>query len=234
MKLKQTKITDTASWGRIAPPMGKEAQWVPGRSAMELARYITADLPNLPKEIEEVLSPFTDSDTEFDWRAEHVTSFAAFGLGKGNGRNHDAFLFNKDIAVGIEGKADEPLGSKLIGEEMRAAGENKMHRIRGIAKMLFGDGPENHTKIRYQLITAASATLLEAKQRGTDKAMLLVIVFKKPGCYSEEKIARNNADIERFLTEVGAQKRDGHYFLPTPYGQENGIELFFAKIEIDL
>ena len=65
-----------------------------------------------------------------------------------------------DVVVGIEGKADESLGSQLIGDAIVNASGNKMHRIRGMIKMLFADAPENHKAIRYQLITATAATFL--------------------------------------------------------------------------
>lgn len=163
MKLKRNDIYDLESWFKVAPPMGAAKQWRDGRSAKELARYMTANFPNVPTEIENILSDFTTPDAEFDWNGEYVTDFAKYDLGRGEGRNHDAFMWNKDVVVGIEGKADESLGSQLVGDAMTGATDNKMHRIRGMIKMLFGDEPDNHKNIRYQLVTATAATLLEAK-----------------------------------------------------------------------
>lgn len=234
MQLKSNQITDLDSWFKVAPPMGAEKQWRPGRSAMELARYMTANFPNVPAEIENILSDFTASDAEFDWAGEYVTNFADYDLGRGEGRNHDAFMWNGDVVVGIEGKADESLGSQLIGDAIVNASGNKMHRIRGMIKMLFGDAPENHKAIRYQLVTATVATLLEAKERNVKNAVLLVLVFKKEGCYSEQKIAANNADIDSFLNEISAVPCDKYYSIPTEYGKENGINLYFKKIEFNI
>ena len=234
MQLKSNQITDLDSWFDFAPPMGGKKQWVDGRSAKELARYMTANFPNVPAEIENILSDFTVSDAEFDWAGEYVTSFADYDLGRGEGRNHDAFMWNGDVVVGIEGKADESLGSQLVGDAILNAGENKMHRIRGMIKMLFGDGPENHKNVRYQLVTATTATLLEAKERKVKNAVLLVIVFKKKGCYSERRIAENKADIERFLLGIEAKKHGEYFEIPTAYGKENDISLYFKYIEIDL
>ena len=234
MKLKENGIHDLDSWFKIEPPMGGKKQWVDGRSAKELARYMTEKFPSVPKEIEDVLIDFTKSDAEFDWAGEYVTSFAGYDLGRGEGRNHDAFMYNGDVVVGIEGKADESLGSQLIGEAINGAGENKMKRICGMIKMLFGDEPQNHTQIRYQLVTAATATLLEAKTKKVNNAVFLVIVFKKSGCYRESKIAENKADIKRFLTEIKAEKRGEYFMIPTEFGKENNINLYFKYIEIDL
>jgi hypothetical protein len=234
MLLKSNKISDLDTWFQYAPPMGGIKQWCDGRSAKELARYITADMPKVPSEIERMLSVFTSPDAEFEWAGEYVTKFADYGLGFGEGRNHDAFMWNEDVVVGIEGKADESLGSQLIRNAIIKAGENKMRRISGMIKMLFGDAAENHKDIRYQLVTATSGTLLEAKSRGVSNAVFLVIVFKKNGCYRKEKITRNKADIERFLSDIKAIKQGDYYEIPTMYGKENDINLYFQYIEINL
>ena len=234
MIFKENGIFDTDTWFQIAPPMGGAKHWKDGRSAKELARYMTSEYPLIPKEIEKTLRRFTDESAEFDWTAEYVTDFQSFGLGKGEGRNHDAFLFHSDVVVGIEGKADEPLGSQLIGDALETASENKKQRIEKMIQMLFGDAPENHKNIRYQLVTAAVATLLEANKRNVGKAVLMVIVFKKKGCFSEKKVKANNEDIQRFLDELSAKEKDGIYSVPTAYGREKNIEFYFKHIEIDL
>lgn len=229
MKFKYNGITDIDSWLELSPPMGGLKQWKDGRSAKELARYMTKSYPIVPEEVENLLLNFTLADSEFEWDAEYVTSFEKHGLGKGEGRNHDGMMVNKDIFVGIEGKADESLGN-LLGEELENASDNKMLRINGMMKMLFDDSPENHKNIRYQLITASTATLLEAKERGLSKALLLVLVFKKKGSYSDLKIERNNADIINFLIETKARSTNDYWQIPT----RTGIDLYFKKIEIEL
>ena len=234
MIFKTNGIFDLDTWFRIAPPMGGEKHWKEGRSAMELARYMMSAYPLVPKEMEEALLLFTDQTAEFDWKAEYVTDFQSLGLGKGEGRNHDAFLCHSDVVVGIEGKADEPLGSQLIGGALETASENKKQRIEKMIQMLFGDVSENHKNIRYQLVTAAVATLLEANKRNVGKAVLMVIVFKKKGCFSEKKVKANNEDIQRFLNELSAKETDGIYCVPTAYGREKNIEFYFKHIEIDL
>ncbi|MBR5309084.1 MAG: hypothetical protein IKU43_09950 [Clostridia bacterium] len=229
MKLKNNGIHNLETWKKLAPPMGGDKQWKEGRSAMELARYMTADYPAVPSEIEDLLVGFTDSDSEFDWSAEYVTSFAKHGLGRGEG-----LMYNSDIVIGIEGKADESFGSQTIGEALKNASDNKLTRINGMLGMLFDNPPKELEKIRYQLVTATAATLIEAMERNAKKALVLVIVFKKDGCFSEEKIVDNNKDLEFFLSEISATPCGSCYAIPTPYGREHGIDLYFAKIEIDL
>lgn len=229
MILKNNGITDIDSWFKKSPPMGGLKQWKDGRSAKELARYVTKNFPVVPAEVEALLLNFTAADSEFEWDAEYVTSFENHGLGKGEGRNHDGMMVNEDIFVGIEGKADESLGN-LLGEELANASDNKMVRINGMIKMLFDDGAENHKNLRYQLITASTAVLLEAKERNLSKALLLILVFKKDGSYSDLKIERNNADILNFLTETKAISTNDYWKIPT----KTNIDLYFNKIEIVL
>ena len=231
MKLKNNGIFNLSTWEKFAPPMGGAKQWKEERSAMEFARYLTADYPNVPKEIEKLLLNFTDASSELDWEAEYVTDFSSCNLGRGAGRNHDAFMFNNDVVVGIEAKADEALSTQVIGEALKKASDNKRLRINGMIEMLFGDEPDNHKDIRYQLITASTAMLIEAKKRNVSNAVLIVIAFKKEGCYNGEKIQRNHSDIAVFLNEISATACGDYYLLPTPFGDENGIKLYFKYIE---
>ena len=52
--------------------------------------------------------------------------------------------------------------------------------------------------------------------------------------YSEKNIHKNNEDIEVFLKDTKAKDADGVYVIPTAYGKETGINLYFKKIEINL
>lgn len=227
------QIVDLDTWFKYAPPMGGEKQWKDGRSAKELARFLTANYPNIPHMLSDVLKPFTSAEAEFTWAGEYETSFAKHNLGRGTGRNHDAILYNKDIFVGIEAKADEPFGDKYLGEEFENASDNKKKRILGLTTMIFGDEVEKHRNLRYQLLTACGGTLLEAKEKGTPKAMVLILVFKKEGCYTQENDSNNQQDLNVFLSEAGARFLDnGCYEVPTSYGKQNGIYLYLKKIDI--
>jgi hypothetical protein len=229
------EINSLESWQVLGSPMGGDAQWKDDRRAKELARYIMGSYPNLPAEIETVLSSFTTPDTAFDWKAEYVTSFAHFGYGTGNGRNHDMVIYNGDIFVGVEAKADEPFGDKTIGEELKKASDNKKKRIEKLVGLVFGDAVENHLDLRYQLLTACGGVLLEAEERKSKNAMLLVLVFLKAGTdangnnyYEEENRQRNNADWSEFLKQMAAELQNGCCKIPT----KNGINLYAQKIEI--
>ncbi len=232
LNCKQNKMYDIDLWFRYAPPMGKDKQWTEGRSAMELARYMTAHLPRVPYEIERALSSLVSEDSVFSWDAEYVTDLP----GHGQGRNHDAVMWNEQVFVGIEGKADESFGNGFVSSEYTNGSDNKKRRIAALSDMIWGDAPENHADIRYQLLTATSAILLEANHptHKVSKALFLVIVFKQPGMYEQEKLDANTRDLMAFLQSTSAVVEGNLYRIPTKYGEENGIDLYFKKIEIDL
>lgn len=227
MKLNEhkDKIVDCKTWQIHRPPKKPNIQWKDGRSAKELARYITKTLPNVPMEIEKVLKTFVDDDAVFHWDAEYVTKLP----GSGEGRNHDAIIYNDDIVVCIEAKADETLGN-LIGEEIKGASVNKLSRICSLLKLLFKDGFKNYDKLRYQLLTASAGTIIEAQERGVDNAILLVIVFKSENHTTKEKLESNNIDIQNFLKETNAVDYKNLKMIPN----NTGINLYFAKIEIEI
>ena len=235
------KINSLETWFDIAPPMGGIKQWRDGRSAKELARYMTGGFPKMPAEIEGVLMPFAPEDSIFKWGAEYVTDFAHFGYGLGMGRNHDAVIFNSNVFVGVEGKADEPFGDKTIADELNKASVNKITRINKLVELVFGDEPNNHLGLRYQLLTACGGVLLEAKKRHIPNAMLLVVVFLKEGLdeqghpyYEEDKRQANHKDWEIFLRQMRAkQLPNGSYAVPMS-ATRSGINLYVQKIEIQV
>jgi len=219
------QIVDCDSWKQHRPPKKPDIQWKDGRSAKELARFVTTSLPDMPSEIEGKLVTFVDETAVFDWDAEYVTELP----GIGEGRNHDAVFFNEDIVVCIEAKADETLGN-LIQEEMRNASVNKLGRISDLLKMIFKGGFKEYGNLRYQLLTASTGAILEAKKRGVKTVILLVIVFKSEEHTTKEKIENNNADIQRFLNATAAVDCNGLKKIPN----NSDINLYFDKIEIEL
>ena len=82
--------------------------------------------------------------------------------------------------------------------------------------------------------SSSAATLLEANSKKSDTAVLVVLVFKKRGCFSDVKIRQNNDDIDTFLKSINAFEYNDCYAVPTSYGKQNGIRFYFKKIEIDV
>ena len=223
LKKHQKNIFDYNSWYNVCPPKKGEKQWADGRSAKELAKYMTGKLPSVPAEIENTLKMIVPAQSEFDWDAEYVTNLPCIG----EGRNHDAILFNKDIVITIEAKADETLGN-LIEEEIKTASVNKLHRISSMLEYIFKGGFKDYQKLRYQLLTASVGTILEAQNKNCKTAVLIILVFKSNGKVTEEKITANHKDVEAFLIATKAYEENGLYVIPN----NTNIKLYFKEIVI--
>jgi hypothetical protein len=76
--------------------------------------------------------------------------------------------------------------------------------------------------------------LLEAKKRNLNKALFLIIVFKKEGSYSEEKIRKNKSDFLNFIAELNGENLGKYFVAPTAFGDKNGIDLYVSYIEIKI
>src|SRR5690554_6834946 len=108
---KEIKTID--DWFRECPPKQKNKHWKDGRSAKELARYLTMVLPKVPLELYNIFSKFSSMD-QITVAPEYVTSFVTKGFGSGEGRNHDSLVLMKDAVIGIEAKADEGLDKNYL------------------------------------------------------------------------------------------------------------------------
>lgn len=188
-----------------------------------MAKYITKQLPFVPEEIENAVGSIVSANAEFDWDAEYVTNLPSVG----EGRNHDAILFNKDIVITIEAKADETLGN-LIAEEIKTASVNKLNRISSMLGYIFKDGFKDYLNLRYQLLTASVGTILEAQNKNCKTAVLIVLVFKSNCKVTEEKVTANHKDVEAFLNATKVYKENGLYVVPNT----TDIKLYFQEIVI--
>lgn len=119
----------------------------------------------------------------------------------------------KELALGFERtaqnawllmmklKADEPSGD-LIGEyfDRKTGSASKVpERIRQRSESLFGRVPDEAIrKLRYQLLHAAAATLIESASNGAELALLLVHEFQSAGL-NGDKLRQNAADWENFV-----------------------------------
>jgi hypothetical protein len=119
---------------------------------------------------------------------EHVTHFDAF---PGGARNHDLLLVlrrhDESVVMGIEAKAGEPLDATLIAKHQRAMEQRKQgattnlpERIEALVETLFGKRLGEHVglgTLRYQLLTAAAGTLVEAQRKRATAALLVIHEF---------------------------------------------------------
>lgn len=217
MSLVYQKITDLKTWRKYAPPKSPEKQWKCTRSAMELARYVTKALPDIPEVFKRALE-YAGEQTEskeYTWSPEFVTKLP----GKGEGRNHDLLLSGENIVVGVEAKVDEAFGNDCL-EEWYAygkthnadKGENRLLRLNELCKVVFQKeyDQKNYSGIRYQLLSALAGTIIEAENEKRKKAMLLIVSFyaqstSKRKTFKEENIQENNAAFNDFVGLIGAR-----------------------------
>lgn len=223
LKKHPKNIVDPNSWYNVCPPKKGARQWADGRSAKELAKYMTRQLPLVPVEIENAVNSIVPASAKFDWDAEYVTNLPCTG----EGRNHDAILYNEDIVITIEAKADETLGN-LIDEEIKTASVNKLQRISSLLGYIFKGGFKDYQKLRYQLLTASVGTILEAQNKKCKTAVLIVLVFKSNGKVTEEKVTSNHKDVEAFLNATKAYEENGLYVIPN----HTDIKLYFKEIVV--
>jgi len=196
--IKIGKIKTIEDWFLFAPPKGGEQHWKDGRSAKELAKYFINANGNLPCEISGMVNKYNLPVTDYSCYPEHKTRFDNI---KGEPRNHDMVMVAKDShIICIEAKADECFG-ETVEIEWEKASENKRNRISRLARNLFGkDIVDDDIKpLRYQLLTAIAGTAAEAKMQNIKTAVFLVLVLKKKGCYSNDKIMANKQDYDDLL-----------------------------------
>lgn len=218
-------IRDLDEWIKFASPKGKGKQWVDKRSAKEFARYMLSNNKNLPIEVDGALKDLTDC-SEFVLYPECLTSFYKYGMGQRGPRNHDGLLIGDDIVVGIEAKSDERFDAKYLSQY-----DSSKQRYSQISKHIFGDGPENHTNIRYQLVSASMGTMIEALERKCEKAVLLIISFISKEKTNPKNIRKSKEDLLHFINSL--KKGEQGDFI-TPFSEKNKIKFFIKCIDINL
>jgi hypothetical protein len=114
----------------------------------------------------------------------------------------------KRLVINVEAKADEPF-SDLIGKyydqtsaprpDGHVSHSNVPARIQQLSKAVFGRGPDKGIrKLRYQLLHAAAAALIEAKENGAELGLLLVHEFHSASL-NRGRLAQNDIDWQSFV-----------------------------------
>lgn len=219
------RITNYEEWFLYAPPKNGILHWKDYRSAKEHAKYMTSSNPYLPSELNEIISKYT-SNNKCICYAEHVTNLEANNLGSGEGRNHDSLLVFDDLIVGIEAKAEETFGVECA--KIKLDSNNQKARYNGISREIYGDDIINHKAIRYQLLSATIGTLIEAKNRNINKALLLVITYNSDKL-SQINVDNNSNDLKVYIDSLS---RDNHLYVK--YASDNQIDFFIEQLKIEL
>lgn len=247
--IKDNRITDVSSWFKYAQPEGGATQWKDGRSAKEFARYMTAFNGELPKALQLYLQDIGINDSDFECRPEHVTSFAGYDIGTGEGRHHDALIISSSTVIGIEAKVSEPF-DKSVKEKLEKAsknsdgGKNMKSRIFGSLKIFHPTYSEEDVyDIMYQLISATTGTIIETYKLGKRKGVVLIIEFagdvnigNSEAQIKKEKqqiIENDNAYI-KFLKFLDLDKKsDKERYLDTNFHGKD-MRIWFKKLRINI
>lgn len=237
LKKKGKQINSVDDWYSVAPPKSPSLHWKDGRSAKELAKYMTSTKGYMPKEIEDILVKLgCNPNITFYGEPEAVTSLES----RGGGRHHDLLLIQEnEVVVGVEAKSDEDFG-KIVCKELfgnkdykelfDSISGNKFTRVNSLYNDIYGYDLYKNMELRYQLLTATDGILKEAKKANASKAVFLVLTLKKEGCYKEKKVEANLQELDDFVASLGAPLEDGQYNLP---GYPD-IDFYVEHVEVDV
>ncbi len=203
-------ISSMDDWFNYAPPKGGAKQWVDGRSAKEVARAWLADPPNIPNEVQDLLSA-PPNFTELEFLRAEPEAHLSFNKHSGP-RNADLAIWAHDskgpVAITIEAKADEPF-DLVVGDVLSAALERfvanplsgGVTRIVDLARSLFAPisrGQPLVTNLRYQLLTAVAGTLAHGATLGAQRSVLIVHEFVSTAT-SRRRLEKNADDLAAFI-----------------------------------
>jgi hypothetical protein len=198
-------IRSIDDWFQWAPPKMGERQWKDGRSAKELARYwLRNGAASPPEDLRRLLEQAFNAEITFlDAKAECVIDLDDF---PGEDRNCDLVVVGsvgmRRMVINVEAKADEPFGTKTVGtyyDQKLNTGSNVPKRIEQLSNALFGRQPDEMIrKLRYQLLHASAATLIEAATNKTKLGLFWVHEFNSASL-SSAKLKKNRTDWENFV-----------------------------------
>jgi hypothetical protein len=208
-------INSVEEWFQLAPPKKGALQWKDYRSAKELAKAWVAS--GVPAELGALFESHPDFRglTIDEVVPEYRITLDSFG---GEPRNADLLLVgccsDGQIIATIEAKADEEFGPRIRKYVSQKNGtESKVPaRVEGLLSAIFGKGlDEQLGRMRYQLLHAAAATLIEAKIRGAVRAAFVVHEFRSASL-NTSKVAGNADDWASFMGLIA--QRSGVALVP--------------------
>ncbi len=222
-----TEIRSIDDWFLLAPPKKGIKQWKDGRSAKELAKayFPSSGQPKIPNELIKLLNSHEDTkDAVIDEGIpEHIVALDNF---RGEQRNCDLVLYgrvgNKPIAINIEAKADEPFGLTIQKklDSVTNPRSNIPKRIDLLCRSLFGKTVQEMPELanlRYQLITGAAGTLIDAESIKAHLSVFVIHVFLS-NKLDVEKVDQNEKDFNKFIRLLSKNPQlkleDGELFGP--------------------
>jgi hypothetical protein len=215
------ELRSVEDWFKYASPKMGEHHWKDGRSAKELAQsWFRNGTSKPPDELVELLeAKFAAGITFEEAKPECVVELDNFA---GEHRNCDLVVLcnmgAKRTVITVEAKADEPFGD-VIGEyfdRKAGTGSKVPARIQQLSEAMFGRAPDGAIrKLRYQLLHAAAATLIEAKDSRAEMGILLVHEFRSASL-NTDKLTQNATDWGNFVhafPELATARIEGNQIL---------------------
>jgi hypothetical protein len=238
-------IQSVEDWFKYAPPKMRDRHWKDERSAKELARSWFRASP--PEEMRLLLERAFGREIVFDEaKPECIIELDEF---VGEHRDCDLVVLCRArtmrLTINIEAKADEPFGDNTVGEyyDQKLKSQSKVpERIQKLSLSLFGRVPDEAIgKLRYQLLHAAAATLIEAKRNEAELGLLLIHEFRSASLNSN-KLMLNATDWEAFvhafpeLAAVRVEKNQilGPVSVPGGGRVPNSVPLYLGKLVTEL
>lgn len=232
-------IKTTDEWFENCPPQKGIKQWVPYRSAMEMAKYWTSKKPDgISRLINERLR-FGEFDIVIP---EYESMFDDYKPG----RMHDLLILNrtKDSIITVEGKADESFGTNVYLKELEGAIKEKAQKP---SSMKFDRMINLYTKyflnnsevfnLMYQLVYWYAGTLCDAKKCRAKNMVMLNQVFKSKKT-NDRLLNRNNEEYYRFIELISenSYREIGNEEIIGPINNKytDGVDLFIAKYVVEL
>lgn len=241
MKLINNNNINIDGWKGELP---KKTQWKKGYSAMEFATYILGGNEGngeMPRELKFAIESTGIKNQDYKWKPEHETRFGN-GFGSGYGRNHDLALWGDDTFIGIEAKVNEDFDKKvkdwIVEGNSEGSKNNRNNRINAMCKLIFGEeyneSKDYFRELRYQLFSALTGVVKEAKNSGKKNAILIIMTFDKKDkdgkrVLNDISYNENKEDFESFLTKIEKSedyKTTGRVYLK----DETEINVFIKAI----
>ena len=204
---KKIEITTVDDWLQHCPPMDSSRQWVPKRSAVEMANFwVKSECQN---EFISFLKTY-DKDLAFQYAVPEIaTKFDNYK----NARKNDLCIFassrNRQVLISIEGKADEPFGDNLFGQQwINSINEvnsssKKLNRIVGLYQRF--DQQNDILKLRYQLTYWLAGSIDEAIRNNIDTVYLIVQEFHSDQT-TNKKVTTNKNDLDNFIEFISKSR----------------------------
>lgn len=241
MKLKSTTVKTEEQWRYT---LITDEHWKKGKSAMELATYILGGNEGngeIPRELKFAIESTGIKNQDYKWKPEHETRFGN-GFGSGYGRNHDLALWGDDTFIGIEAKVNEDFDKKvkdwIVEGNTEGSKNNRNNRINAMCKLIFGEeyneSKDYFGELRYQLFSALTGVVKEAKNSGKKNAILIIMTFDKKGkdgkrVLNDISYNENKEDFESFITKI--EKPEDHNTTGMVYlAGEKEINVFIKVI----